>query len=102
MLFRSSRSTSSASSGGRRKAEEHLRDETALLELLGANYALWLWEPGSQCVGYDEFNFRHGIDFSKHEDVSSNPLYDAIKDNWKLLNKVFPRNVTFKPPPRRE
>ena len=43
----------------------------------------------------------HGTDFSKHKDVSGNPLYDAIKDNWKLLNKVFPRNVTFKSPPRR-
>jgi hypothetical protein len=81
------------------KAKEHLRDEMALLELLGANYSLWLWEPDSQCVGYDEFNFRHGTDFSKHKDVSRNPLYDAIKDNWKLLNKVFPRNVTFKPTP---
>lgn len=83
------------------KAKEHLRDEMALLELLGANYALWLWEPGSQCVGYDEFNFRHGTDFSKHKDVSSNSLYDAIKENWKLRNRVFPRNVTFKPPPPR-
>jgi hypothetical protein len=83
------------------KAKEHLSDEMAILERLGANHALWLWEPGDdQCSGYDEFNFRHGTDFSTHKDVSRNPLYGAIKDNWNL-NKVFPRNVTFKPAARR-
>lgn len=78
------------------KAPEHLRDEMTLLERLGANHALWLWEPGPEtCVGYDEFNFRHGTDFSTHKDTSRNELYDAIKANWRL-NTIFPRNVTFK------
>lgn len=79
-------------------AVEHLNEETALIERLGANYALWLWEPGG-CIGYDEFNFRHGTEYSKHDDVSPNPLTDALKLHWSR-NAVFPDKVKFKPPPR--
>ena len=64
--------------------------ETDLLERLSANHALWLWET-SDCVGHDEFNFRHGQNVKKHVPVvgaTKDNLVEAIKANWRR-NTVF-------------
>lgn len=74
---------------------DHLRDEIGFIERLGANHALWLWEPLTPCVGYDEFNFRHGTDFSKHRDDPDNSLVRAIGEHWRR-NTAYPNTVTFR------
>lgn len=82
-------------------ADRYLRDEMGFIELLGANHALWLWEP-DDCVGYDAFNFRHGPEFSNHRNVNLvepppvSPLIGAIKDFW-TRNTFFPSNISFPP-----
>lgn len=83
-------------------AEKHLGHEMEFLERLGANHAIWLWEPVTRCVGYDEFNFRHGQNFAEHKRAPS-LLADVITANW-ARNTAFPDNVKFRPaqPPRCE
>ena len=63
-----------------------------LIERLGANHALWLWEV-DDCIGYDDMNYRHGTNPRNHtnikpEDEVRDPLIKAIKDNW-ANNRVY-------------
>lgn len=51
-----------------------------LIEGLGANYAVWKWDP-QDCLGDDDFNFRHGQIFDNHGDVG-NLLAKVIRDFW--------------------
>ena len=51
-----------------------------LIEGLGANYAVWKWDPQG-CLGDDDFNFRHGQLFDNHGDVV-NLLAKVIRDYW--------------------
>lgn len=69
-----------------RDAGRFLTFETGLIERLGANHALWLWET-SACIGYDDMNFQHGTDPKHHRDIpeadeDTDKLIKAIKDDW--------------------
>jgi hypothetical protein len=70
--------------------------ETDLLERLGANHALWIWESNDE-VGHDEFNFRHGQNPKNHDNVingTKDNLIEAIKINWGK-NTVFATDETL-------
>jgi hypothetical protein len=69
-----------------RDAGRFLTFETGLIERLGANHALWLWET-SDCIGYDEMNFQYGTNPKHHRDIpeadeNTDKLIKAIKDDW--------------------
>ncbi|PYT09272.1 MAG: hypothetical protein DMF60_02850 [Acidobacteria bacterium] len=55
--------------------------QMAMIEKLGANHALWLWET-SFPLDYDEFNFRRGPDAKSHRDIEDSALIAAIKADW--------------------
>jgi Cellulase (glycosyl hydrolase family 5) len=59
-----------------------------LIERMGANHALWLWET-SFPLDYDEFNFRHGPIRSNHTDVQTSELIETIKSNWSKNQVLF-------------
>lgn len=68
-----------------------LKDHFCLLEKLGCNHALWLWEVDS--IDYYEFHFRLGENKKniKGEASDDDNLIKVIKDNWKK-NKVFAKD----------
>jgi hypothetical protein len=57
----------------------------------GFSYALWRWGPW-RCTGDDEFNFRHGQEYSRHEidEGETNHLKTIIATDWGN-NKVYAR-----------
>jgi hypothetical protein len=63
------------------RAECYVGLQTELLERLGSNYAVWLWET-SWPLSYDEFNFRFGPDPTHHAEVESSELIRVIKTAW--------------------
>lgn len=65
-------------------ADQYVKLQMELIEKLGANHALWLWEPGC-CLGYDEMNIRHGPNIHKHKETDKSDLIKVIKDDWKGL-----------------
>jgi hypothetical protein len=62
-----------------------------LIERVGGNHALWLWET-SWPLNYDQFNFRVGPDPAHHSDVETSELIKVIKANWSR-NGVGLRNA---------
>jgi Cellulase (glycosyl hydrolase family 5) len=72
-------------------ASDYLRLQMRLIEALGANHALWLWET-SFPLNYDEFNFRRGADRRHHQDVAASALIETIKADW-AANAVRPSDV---------
>ncbi|MDX6530196.1 MAG: hypothetical protein QOH41_2486 [Blastocatellia bacterium] len=63
------------------RAECYINLQTELLERLGSNYALWLWET-SWPLSYDEFNFKFGPDRAHHAEVESSELITVIRGAW--------------------
>jgi len=72
-------------------AAQFMGDEMDVLEQLGANYALWAWDPASFPHPYDqdEFDFRFGPDPGNHAPAVPNALHTAITDHWRR-NAVRP------------
>jgi hypothetical protein len=66
-------------SGGKPAPDAYrfMADQLRLIEGLGLNYAIWKWDP-AECMGDDDFNFRHGQTFEKHANVDSE-LSDVIR-----------------------
>jgi hypothetical protein len=65
-----------------------LKEQLSLLESQGRNHALWLWEVDK--IKYYDFHFRLGVDKRRTEEPApgSDPLVNAIKDNWRA-NRIF-------------
>ncbi|HEX7312735.1 MAG TPA: cellulase family glycosylhydrolase [Pyrinomonadaceae bacterium] len=61
-------------------AHVFMKSQFEELEALGANYAVWKWDP-AYCMGDDDYNFRHGPVFTNHKDVE-NRLASVIKEYW--------------------
>jgi hypothetical protein len=81
-----------AGAEGKPDADRAVEFEMNLNERVGANHALWLWEPDA-CIGYDEMNIKHGPDPLKHVDLVGDAelgdkLINAIKRNW-ARNRIF-------------
>ncbi|MFL6275157.1 MAG: glycoside hydrolase family 5 protein [Blastocatellia bacterium] len=72
-------------------ASDYVALQMRLIEAMGANHALWLWET-SFPLDYDEFNFRFGADGKNHHDVATSALIEAIKADW-ANNAVRPSSV---------
>ena len=72
-------------------ASDYVAQQMRLIEAMGANHALWLWET-SFPLDYDEFNFRRGPDARNHHDVPTSALIEAIKADW-AANAVRPSTV---------
>jgi hypothetical protein len=68
--------------------DQFLARQVQLLEELGANHALWLWET-SFPLNYDQFNLRRGPERRHHADVSTSAMIEAIQRNWSL-NRIRP------------
>lgn len=64
-------------------ADRFMADQLELIEGLGLNYAVWKWDP-AECLGDDDFNFRHGQLFEQHADVES-ALSDVIRSHWRSV-----------------
>ena len=62
-------------------AHRFMEDQLKLIEGLGLNYAVWKWDP-AECMGDDDYNFRHGQFFEKHTDVDSD-LSNVISAHWR-------------------
>jgi hypothetical protein len=75
-----------------RDASGFLSAQVARLEGGGMNYALWLWETGSDSLNYDHMNYRRGTNAKVHYDV--NPNVDALT---KTIRAAWARN-TYRPP----
>jgi hypothetical protein len=63
------------------RAECYVGLQMELIERLGANHALWLWETSAP-LDYDDFNFRFGPDPTYHREVETSELIEVIKLNW--------------------
>lgn len=84
---------------GEMRGGQHLPDagqfltyQMGLIELVGANHALWLWEA-PHCVAPDEQNFQNGEDPRNHKLIPEDQedkdgLISEIKKNWKR-NELF-------------
>lgn len=87
---------------GEMRGEQHFPDagrfltyQMELIEKVGANHALWLWEA-PHCVGPDKLNFQNGTDPGNHWIIAraqedQDGLIFEIKKNWN-------RNVVFATP----
>src|ERR1044072_859921 len=66
------------------RAECYVQLQADLIERLGANHALWLWETDWD-ICYDQFNFRNGPDTQHHAEVEdeNSELIRAIKYVWR-------------------
>ena len=64
-----------------RDADNFVQTQIAMIEKLGANHALWLWEA-SFPLDYDDFNFRRGPDPNNHVDVENSALMSVVKADW--------------------
>jgi hypothetical protein len=73
-------------------ADRFMKVQFELLEGLGVNHALWLWQTSS-CEGDDDFNFQHGQFFKDHQPTDSN-LGKAVRDNWHQ-NVLRPKDVMY-------
>lgn len=62
-------------------ADRFMDEQLLLIEGLGLNYAVWKWDP-AECMGDDDFNFRHGQLFKSHTDEDSK-LSGVIRAHWK-------------------
>jgi Cellulase (glycosyl hydrolase family 5) len=72
-------------------ASDYVALQMRLIEAMGANHALWLWET-SFPLDYDEFNFRRGSDAGNHHDVQTSALIETIKADW-ANNAVRPSDI---------
>jgi len=61
--------------------DEFLKRQFEELEKSGFNHAIWKWDPAF-CQGDDDYDFRHGQEFSNHGDVDSE-LSREIRRNWQ-------------------
>lgn len=74
-------------------ADVFFRDSTDLMEALGVNHAVWLWETSLK-ISWSEFNFRYGPTASNNKEVSDSLLLQAIRGNWKR-NAVRPSQTPW-------
>lgn len=81
--------------GAKPDGHKFIEAQQKLLEELGANYAIWKWDPRG-CLGDDDFNFRHGQLFETHTDVD-NKLAKSVKKFW-ARNKVSLADVGWRGP----
>jgi aryl-phospho-beta-D-glucosidase BglC (GH1 family) len=65
-----------------RNADKYLNDVLNVYESKGINHAIWIWDPPSFPLDFDEFNFRKGPDPKKHVDVSDSALMQVLRKNW--------------------
>jgi Cellulase (glycosyl hydrolase family 5) len=72
-------------------ASQYDADAMEIFEEEGANHAVWLWETSAP-MGYDEFDFRKGPDYSNHKEVATSALMDVLRTYWKR-NRVRPSDV---------
>jgi hypothetical protein len=72
-----------------RDADSFVSTQMAMIEGLGANHALWLWETSFR-LDYDDFNFRRGPDPNNHVDVAESDLIRVIKADWSKNVIHFP------------
>jgi hypothetical protein len=63
-------------------ADQFMADQLRLIEGLGLNYAVWKWDP-AECMGDDDFNFRHAQIFDKHAKEESE-LSRVIRSHWQM------------------
>jgi hypothetical protein len=73
-------------------ADQFLRFEVDLLDRLGANNAIWLWQV-SDCLNYDDMNVQHGTDPKNHINIPADKeagdrLIATIKEYWSR-NRIF-------------
>lgn len=70
---------------------EFIRDEMALFEMHGFNYAIWAWEPAWEpwTQGMDAFNLRFGTDPGNKQDDMDNELLRMLMEYW-ARNTVRP------------
>jgi hypothetical protein len=76
---------------------DYVRDQMALFEQYGWNYAVWQWQPAwpPLAEGDNSFNFRLGPDPANLVDVP-NALLDAYTETWSR-NTLHPSNITLIP-----
>ncbi len=74
-------------------AAAYMADEMDLFEAIGANYALWVWDPAwaPWCGQVSDFNFRYGPDPDNTTEVP-NELLDVILAHW-ARNVVRPSHA---------
>ncbi len=75
-------------------AADFMRDEMDIFEVLGVNYALWVWDPDWQpwTSSVNGMNFRYGPDPENAVPVN-NGLQDIILEFW-ARNTLSPSNFT--------
>lgn len=69
-------------SASERDAKDYLAKQLAEINNLKVNYAIWKWDS-SFCTGDDDYNFRHGEEFSNHSENDANPLAALIRTEWQ-------------------
>ena len=76
-------------------AAAFMSDQMEILEQLGMNYALWVWDPAWEpwTEEVNAFNFRHGPDPGNHADVAQTDLQDVIASYWGR-NAIRPSSLS--------
>ena len=76
-------------------AAAFMGDQMEMLEQLGANYALWVWDPAWKpwAEEVNAFNFRFGPDPSNHSDVAQAELQEVIRSFWRR-NGIRPSSLS--------
>ena len=76
-------------------AAAFMGDQMENLEQLGANYALWVWDPAWEpwVEEVNAFNFRFGPDPSNDSDVEQAELQQVITSYWRR-NAVRPSSLS--------
>jgi hypothetical protein len=68
-------------------ADAYVTDELVILESLGVNHAIWLWNSSyAGQAELDEFNYLHGADPAQHTNVNDSALLTVIRNNWSKNN----------------
>jgi hypothetical protein len=81
-------------------AAAYMADQMDLFERRQMNYALWAYNPSwPPFKENDAFDFLHGPDPDRHEDVDGSSLLEVIKGYW-ARNKVRPSTVYPNPSSR--
>ncbi len=62
-------------------AERYLEEVISLFEEQGLNHAVWLWESSIN-LGYDQFDYKKGLDPKSHADRPGNPLLKVLARAW--------------------
>lgn len=75
-------------------ADWYINKQMEEFERRGANHALWLWET-SDCIGYDQMNFRNGPKPENHFACPTSDFINKIQDNWRA-NSIRPSDVVDK------